>query len=96
MYSTSHDLDHSLSQELSLSEEVSEVDVEYPAGLGDEKVVEVSIADAEDVGHDTIGRCSRERGRTMKVRYELLSRFVSPALVPSDSNIKPAWPEGPA
>ena len=63
MYSTSHDVDHSLSQELSLSEEVSEVDVENPAGLGDEKVVEVSIADAEDVGHDTIGRCSRERGR---------------------------------
>ena len=31
----------------------------------------------------------------MKVRYELLSRFVSPALVPSDSNIKPDWPEGP-
>ena len=57
--------------------------MEDPAGLGDEEVVEVSVAHAEHVRHNTIGRWSREG--TMKVRHELLSGFLSISLPASAS-----------
>ena len=37
--------------------------MEDPAGLGDEEVVEVSVAHAQDVRHNTIGRWSKEGRR---------------------------------
>jgi hypothetical protein len=44
-----------------LSDEICKVDVKQPSVSADEKIVEMAVADAQDVGHHAVGGYMKER-----------------------------------